>query len=335
MSGIEPIKSAKIKDFFRGRKVMVLVAALIFTSLVVTGFVWANKKIHIIADGNIVKTTSIHNSPEEVLAKAGIYLGPNDEYRVTQRKKASEPVIIEIYRAIPVTVLYNGKTELVLTGKPTVREVADSLNIPATTRTIPGEETRPTPNMQIKVVNVLEKTEQRHVPIPRPIVRQSDAGLEKGIEGIFEEGRDGLKKAEMAVRYEDGVEVAAQILSEQVIDEPKPQVVHVGTRETVNTDRGTLRFKRVMSMEATAYTPTDGSWHGITASGIPARRGIVAVDPRVIPLGTRVYIPGYGLALAADTGGAIIGDKIDLCVEDLGEAWEFGRRPVSVYIISD
>jgi len=88
-------------------------------------------------------------------------------------------------------------------------------------------------------------------------------------------------------------------------------------------------------MEATAYLPTDGSGDGITATGIPARKGIVAVDPAVIPLGTRVYVPGYGLGLAADTGGMIVGEKIDLCMEDYGEAWAFGRRMVKVYVLAD
>ena len=88
-------------------------------------------------------------------------------------------------------------------------------------------------------------------------------------------------------------------------------------------------------MEASAYLPTDGSGAGITATGIPARRGIVAVDPDVIPLGTRVYVPGYGMGLAADTGGAIIGDKIDLCMESSSEAWSFGRRTVKVYVLGD
>ena len=87
-------------------------------------------------------------------------------------------------------------------------------------------------------------------------------------------------------------------------------------------------------MEATAYLPTDGSPSGSTAMGIAAERGIVAVDPNVIPLGTRVYIPGYGEALAADTGGAIRGHKIDLCMEDYGEAMEFGRRDITVYVLS-
>jgi 3D (Asp-Asp-Asp) domain-containing protein len=335
MSGIEALKPEKIRDFLRGRRVMVLVGALLLISLVVTGFVWANKKINIIADGKTLKTTSIHSKPEDVLAQAGIYLGPKDEYRVTEGGKKSDPVTIEVFRAIPVTVVYNGKTELVLTGKPTVREIADELGISKTTRTIPEDTIRPAPNMQITVLRVSEQIEEREIPVPRPVVRQPDSGLEKGIEGIVEEGHDGLKKAMMKIRYEDGVEVASQMLSEKMLKEPSPQIIHVGTRETVHTYRGTVRFSRIMTMEATAYNPTDGAPHGLTATGIPARRGIVAVDPDVIPLGTRVYVPGYGFALAADTGGAIIGDKIDLCMEGYHEAWDFGRRMIKVYIVAD
>ncbi len=96
---------------------------------------------------------------------------------------------------------------------------------------------------------------------------------------------------------------------------------------------GIGNYSDAMIMEATAYLPTDGSPQGLTASGIPAQRGIAAVDPDVIPLGTRLYIPGYGEALAADTGGAIIGNKIDLCMEDYGECMEFGRRDITVYVL--
>ena len=87
-------------------------------------------------------------------------------------------------------------------------------------------------------------------------------------------------------------------------------------------------------MEATAYLPTDGGGDGITATGIRARHGVVAVDPNVIPLGTRVYIPGYGEAIAADTGGDIVGNRIDVVLEDYGSAMQFGRRIVDVYILS-
>lgn len=108
--------------------------------------------------------------------------------------------------------------------------------------------------------------------------------------------------------------------------EPVPENV-------VETAEGYLPYSQAMDMEATAYLPTDGDGAGITATGIPATYGIVAVDPDVIPLGSRVYIPGYGEALAADTGGAIQGYKIDLCMESYGQAMDFGRRMITVFVL--
>jgi len=113
---------------------------------------------------------------------------------------------------------------------------------------------------------------------------------------------------------------------EEIVEEPVRENI-------VETSYGAINYSNVMSMEATAYLPTDGSGAGITATGIKATYGVVAVDPRVIPLGTKVYIPGYGVALAADTGGAIKGYKIDLCMESYGECMRFGRRNVTVYVL--
>ena len=96
--------------------------------------------------------------------------------------------------------------------------------------------------------------------------------------------------------------------------------------QSVETSRGAMRYVR-------EYLPTDGDGNGITASGMLAERGVVAVDTDVIPLGTRLYIPGYGMAIAGDTGGAINGERIDLCMESYGEAMEFGRRWVKVYVL--
>ena len=89
-------------------------------------------------------------------------------------------------------------------------------------------------------------------------------------------------------------------------------------------------------MEATAYAPdmiSCGKTDGITAIGLRAGYGIVAVDRRVIPLGTRLYVEGYGPALAGDVGGAIRGNRIDLCYNTHAEAVRFGRRMVKVHIL--
>jgi 3D (Asp-Asp-Asp) domain-containing protein/peptidoglycan hydrolase CwlO-like protein len=94
------------------------------------------------------------------------------------------------------------------------------------------------------------------------------------------------------------------------------------------------------TLTATAYYAfgsggNDINGNGITATGLRARKGIVAVDPRIIPLGTKLFIPGYGEALAADTGGWIKNDRIDLCFESLEECFRFGRKKIRVYLVED
>ncbi|EAX48064.1 3D domain protein [Thermosinus carboxydivorans Nor1] len=333
MSADHSVWPYRLRCLLAGRCKTALLVALLAISLLVTGFIWAYKKVHVVADGRTIVMRTLHSTAEEVLTQAGIYLGPKDEYRLST-PALQDGTVIEVYRAVPVTVVYQGKTDVVLTGKPTVGEILDTIGIPRdNVKVAPGRDVRPTAGMTIKVVTVTEKLVQKEVEMPYPVVRQPDARLEKGDEEMVADGEPGLKLATVKLRYEDGELAGSETLSEQVVREPKPQIIHVGTRDTIETSRGTLRFKRVQWMEATAYNPTDGAPHGLTATGIPARRGIVAVDPNVIPLGTRVYIPNYGLALAADVGGAIVGNKIDLCMEGYEEAWKFGRRMVKVYIL--
>ena len=93
-------------------------------------------------------------------------------------------------------------------------------------------------------------------------------------------------------------------------------------------------------MVATAYYAfgkggNDINGNGITAIGLRARKGIVAVDPRIIPLGTKLYIPGYGEALAADTGGWIKGNRVDLCFETLEDCFRYGKRKIKIYLVED
>ncbi|MDF2568576.1 MAG: hypothetical protein K0R55_180 [Sporomusa sp.] len=313
----------------------VIIIALLLASLVATGFVWAYKKVHIVADGQNYSVNTLYKSPHKILKQVGVTLSPEDEIRLST-VNGNTGTVIEVFRAIPVTVNYQGKNTSLVTGKPTVREVANQLGIPQDkVKLIPAEETRPVAGMNIKAVTLSEKIEEQESPEVYQIVRQPDATLEKGVEEVVQAGENGLKKATVRVRFEDGVKVSADVLSEIVAVSSKPQIIRVGTRDIVDTSRGAMRFRDIRYMEASAYLPTDGSALGLTATGIAARRGVVAVDPDVIPLGTHVYVPGYGMGLAADTGGAIVGDKIDLCMEDSSEAWRFGRRMVKVYVLAD
>lgn len=93
------------------------------------------------------------------------------------------------------------------------------------------------------------------------------------------------------------------------------------------------RFRKTWNMETTGYSPQDPGVSGITYTGLPMRRGVVAVDPVIIPLGTRMYIMGYGEGYACDIGSAIKGNKIDLAFDNRGQALEWGRRRVRVYIL--
>lgn len=132
----------------------------------------------------------------------------------------------------------------------------------------------------------------------------------------------------------DPPETAAVVEPIETIDNAVALDKNINEVETVeyNAEEG-FNYRAVMSMEATAYLPSDGGGSGITAMGIPATYGVVAVDPGIIPLGSRLYIPGYGEAVAADTGGAIYGYRIDLCMESYSEAMNFGRRTVTVYLL--
>ncbi len=107
----------------------------------------------------------------------------------------------------------------------------------------------------------------------------------------------------------------------------------------LDTPFGRFEYVRAMDVLTTYYTPANGgkapgsAWYGITATGARATRGVVAVDPRVVPLYSWVYVPGYGVAQARDVGGAVIGDHIDVAFDDGDGAW-WGRRYLTVYILA-
>lgn len=119
----------------------------------------------------------------------------------------------------------------------------------------------------------------------------------------------------------------------EVKPDPKPQPAQQTSGNGSNTG---FSYSRVLSMNATAYTanPAENGGSTRTAMGTQVRVGVAAVDPNVIPLGTKLYIEGYGYATAEDTGGAIKGNKIDLVFGSTGEAYNFGRRQVTVYVLN-
>ncbi|SHI49585.1 3D domain-containing protein [Propionispora hippei] len=315
------------------RKTILYLCGLLIVAMLAAGFAWTYKTVQIITDGKHIVVNTLYSDPKSVLAQEHIALESPDEYRMST-DKLDNGTVITVYRAMPVTVMYQGKAQSVITAKPTVGEVAASMGLFADNiRLEPGADTAVVPNLQINATVLSEKIVERQQPDLFTVLRKPDASLERGTEAVEQEGQDGAKTVVIKQHFADGNQVSEEVLSERVNEPSIPKIIRVGTRDTVETSRGAMRFRRSELMEATAYNPWDGSGAGITATGMQARRGIVAVDPRVIPLGSRLFIPGYGMALAADTGGAIVGNRVDLCMDGYGEAISFGRRMVKVYVL--
>lgn len=187
----------------------------------------------------------------------------------------------------------------------------------------------------LEVLGGLSKEVERIVAveeIPPPTEIKAEAQVREGVRVVLKEGKPGLKKVRYEVVTINGKE-QKRVLEEKVIRKPITRVILVGTGRNLSSRGGVQRVKKVLEMEATAYCAGYDGVDRVTATGVRARYGIAAVDSRVIPLGTLLYVEGYGLALAADRGRAIKGNRIDLFMESYAEAKRWGRRKVKVYIL--
>ncbi|UOF90161.1 G5 domain-containing protein [Fodinisporobacter ferrooxydans] len=200
---------------------------------------------------------------------------------------------------------------------------ADTLNVSLNDKPVNG--------MKIAITRRTEKVVTNDEAIPFQTERQPDSNAYKGQEKVLTPGVQGLAQITTTIYYENGKEVDRKS-KKKTVKAPVNQVVAYGTlnQPVVVASRGSedLLAAGSYTMVATAY-----SGGGNTASGVPAHVGTVAVDPNVIPLGTKLFIPGYGQAVAEDVGSAIQGDRIDLYFSSEQEARNFGRRTVNVFIL--
>ena len=177
--------------------------------------------------------------------------------------------------------------------------------------------------------------------IEPPLVIEPDPELPRGRMVETSPGEPGLAEEVIRHYYLNGSETTSVELGSRTIKEPEARQARVGVRSMPPlASRGGFdrsQFGAVMEMDVTAYDPGPGSCgasaDGRTATGHIAGRGVCAVDPSVIPLGTELWVEGYGYALACDTGGAIKGMRVDVCFDTSAEAMRWGRRDVLVYIL--
>lgn len=185
--------------------------------------------------------------------------------------------------------------------------------------------------LAIVVTRKTFETIREKVAIAPPVITRWDRRLTK-TPLVLNPGTPGVAMQTRCIWKKDGVVSQQWVQNKQLIQKPKAKIVVRGNLPS----RG-ITGRKVLTCVSTAYDPSPSSCgkyaDGYTAIGMRATKGIIAVDPRVIPLGTRVYVEGYGPAIAADTGGAIKGHKIDVCFDTRREALNWGRRTVKVVIL--
>lgn len=316
------------------KRKLTIVFVLCFVMATLTGFVSTNKNVTVVADGNQKVISTVYNNPKSILKQAGINLQENDDYSVSTGD-VKDNSIITVNRAVPVNIEIDGKTKTIKTAKKTVGELMSSLNLNEDKYFVDQDKNAQiNTNSKIKVLNVSTRLVLKDEVQPYNVIKEPDSSLIRGIDEVEQEGRNGLNRLLVRERYHNGVKINEEVIQTSQLVRPKDKIIREGIAEPVAKNTVGLRsYSQVLYMEASAYLPYDGGGSGYTALGIPARYGVAAVDPNVIPLGTRLYIPGYGEAIAADTGGAVNGYTIDLCMEDYTQAMSFGRRGVEVYIL--
>jgi len=269
----------------------------------------------------------------EFLAEAGILLGEKDIVSPPPETPLSENMVIQIKRAIPLTIAVDGQTYAVFSGPGTTAEVLAQAGIPLDDldKVTPERDVQINAGDTIQVVRVREESIVFDEQVPYQTIYQPSDELDLDTKTVISSGVPGIKRQSTRIRYEDGVEVSRVSEGEWMEQEPVNEVIGYGTRITTNvidTPEGPREYWRVVHMRVTAYTAAssgkspDHPSYGITASGRPAGTGIVAVDPNVIPFRSEVYVPGYGIGFAGDTGGGVKGRWIDLGYdEDELQTW--------------
>lgn len=299
------------------------------------------KNIDIVIDGEKKKVKSTKTTVGEVLQEAEITLNVHDRIFPDEKMEIHEDMIISIKEATPLTVSVGGEEKSVWTHTKKVADllIEQEINLSSLDKVKPSLEDNIEKDMILSVIRVEQKEKTVEEETNFAVVTKNDSSLEKGDEKVVQEGQKGLQKKQFLITYENGKEVSKELQNTKTVKEPQNKIVHVGTKEIKEiTSRSSYgkSFKEYY-VEATAYTAYCNGCSGITATGVNLIRNpnakVIAVDPSVIPLGTKVWVEGYGYAVAADTGGAIKGNRIDLFIPNEGQASSFGRKKVKIRIL--
>ena len=303
-------------------------------------------------DDKVVSTRKA--TVEEFLEENNVELGENDLINKDLSAEIVDNDILIVKRGRVIELSADGKVEIVTVTRSTVGEVLEELKI------VLDEDDIVNPDAQTRIENGLsitvDRIETQEVSETQKIEfntkKVNDKTLAKGKTKVSVEGKNGEKTITYLVKKKNGEIVSKDVIKEEITKKAVDKVVKVGTKvvkkskqsstTNVKSDKN-FSYSKKLTMTATAYDSSAQSNGGYTktAYGLTPQFGVVAVDPKVIPLGTKLYVESsdggkswvYGHCIAGDTGGAIKGNKIDLCFNTRSECKKFGRRTATVYVL--
>jgi uncharacterized protein YabE (DUF348 family) len=297
------------------------------------------KDITVVINGKETKILTFKKTVATALAANNIIIGPKDKINTALDSKIYKKEVIDVKRAVNVKVAVDDKELTLLSSANNIESLLnsegialgnqDKLSLDKSTKLFDG--------MRLEIIRVDTKVLTDTSTIAYGTVVKKDSSLSNTQKRIIQNGQDGEKKTTSSVTYENGKEVNRKVLEQVVSKKPKDKIIVLGTYPSMPVSRGgdPIPFTKVVKMRATAYSATGAS----TASGRRAVRNpdgysTIAVDPSVIGYGTKLFIQGYGFAIAADTGSAIIGNKIDVFFNTYKESVKWAVKYVNVYILN-
>ena len=254
-----------------------------------------------------------------------------DEVIPPPEAKLKENMKVVVNHAQHVALIADGRTAEFLSCRSTVGDVLKDRKVNLSGKDIvyPSTVDRLKEGTKIRVVRVTVKELVEEVPVYPRVLRETDRNLANGLMRVVRSGKNGIEKRIWQVTYHDGQEFRRILASSSVSRSAVDRVVAVGTATQVSRGGMNIRFSRALDVVASAYTYTGHNTSCGTAPGF----GTVAVDPGVIPMGSKLYIEGYGYATALDRGGSIVGNRVDVFMDSYSQARLWGIRQVRVYIL--
>jgi uncharacterized protein YabE (DUF348 family) len=277
----------------------------------------------LVDEGKASRLNSSAATIGQALHDSGVLLFEGDQSASDLAAPLTQGMRIDIERSTLAQILVDDQALRVRVSGGEVGEALSQsgITLQGLDYAVPGLSESIPNSAPIRVVRVSEKIQIEQTPLPFLTNFQPIPELEIDNQQLLQAGSFGVLANRIRIRHEDGEEVSTITEGEWIAREPDPEILGYGTGiviRTVGTADGNLEYWRAVEMWATSYSPANAGipeghpWYGITASGKPLRKGLVAIDRSLIPFGTMMYVNGYGFAEAADTGGGVKGRWIDL-----------------------